>query len=218
MLAETPLTGVETMSIAIIGLGNMGKGLAKRLSGKAELVLAARDEALAKSLAAELGVKSASISDAIATAEIVVLAVPYASALELAKLPALTGKIIVDISNPVKPDFSGLLIGHNTSAAEEIQKLAAGAKVVKAYNTIFAQLFDVSPAATAKVPVFVAGNDEAAVDRVAELVTLSGFAVEKTGGLDAAKLVEPVGMLNIRLGYGLGRGTAIAPTWTAVAA
>lgn len=206
------------MTTAIIGLGNMGKGLAKRLAGKTDLVLAARDEATAKTLAHSLGVSSAPIAEAIASADIIILAVTYAAALDLAKLPALAGKIIVDISNPVKPDFSGLLIGHETSAAEEIQKLASGAKVVKAYNTIFAQLFDAPREATAAVPVFVAGNDEAAVDKVAALVTLSGFAVEKTGGLDAAKLIEPVGMLNIRLGYGLGRGTAIAPTWTSIAA
>ena len=51
-----------------------------------------------------------------------------------------------------------------------------------------------------------------------ESYTDSGFAVEKTGGLDAARLIEPVGMLNIRFGYGLGRGTAIAPSWLIVAA
>jgi predicted dinucleotide-binding enzyme len=66
--------------------------------------------------------------------------------------------------------------------------------------------------------VFVAGNDEAAVASVAELAGAAGFAVEKTGTLDAARLLEPVGMLNIRLGYGLGQGTSIAPTWLRVAA
>jgi 8-hydroxy-5-deazaflavin:NADPH oxidoreductase len=206
------------MKIAIIGLGNMGKGIAKRLAGNADLTLAARNEATAAAAAAILpSTKSASISDAINGAEIIVLATHYAAALELAALPALAGKIVVDISNPVKPDFSGLLLGHDTSAAEEIQALAKGAHVVKAFNTIFAGLFDASTSATSTVPVFLAGNDEGAVDAVAAMVTVAGFAVEKTGGLDAARLLEPVGMLNIRLGYGLGRGTAIAPTWASVA-
>ena len=206
------------MKIAIIGLGNMGKGLAKRLAGKADVTLAGRDMAAVAAVAATLpGTKSASISAAISGADIVVLATQYGAALELAALPALQGKIVVDISNPVKPDFSGLLLGHNSSAAEEIQAVAKGAHVVKAFNTIFASLFDAPVAATSSVPVFLAGNDSASVDAVAAMVSAAGFVVEKTGGLDAARLLEPVGMLNIRFGYGLGRGTAIAPSWTTIA-
>ncbi len=207
------------MNTAIIGLGNMGKGLAKRLAGTTELTVASRDAAAAAAFASGLkNVKSASVSDAVAGADIVILALPYAAALEAAAMPSLKGKIVVDISNPVKPDFSGLSIGHTTSAAEEIQSVAKGAHVVKAFNTIFASLFDASSASTKTVPVFLAGNDEAAVNAVADLVAKAGFAVEKTGSLDAAKLLEPLGMLNIRLGYGLGRGTAIAPNWLVLAA
>jgi len=66
--------------------------------------------------------------------------------------------------------------------------------------------------------VFVAGNDEAAVNKVADLARTAGFAVESAGALDGARLLEPVGMLNIRFGYGLGRGTAIAPAWVKLAA
>lgn len=206
------------MKIAIIGHGNMGKGLAKRLAGKADVTLAGRDMAAVAAVAATLpGTKSASISAAISGADIVVLATQYGAALELAALPALQGKIVVDISNPVKPDFSGLLLGHDSSAAEEIQAVAKGAHVVKAFNTIFASLFDAPVAATSSVPVFLAGNDSASVDAVAAMVSAAGFVVEKTGGLDAARLLEPVGMLNIRFGYGLGRGTAIAPSWTTIA-
>jgi len=208
------------MSVAILGLGNMGKGLAKRLAGKTELILASRDSAAVTAFAATLpaGVQVAEQAQAIAKADIVILALPYDAALEIAALPALAGKIVIDLSNPVKADFSGLSIGHTTSAAEEIQAAAPKAKVVKAFNTIFASLFEAPDAATAGVPVFLAGNDEAAVDAVARLATLAGFATEKTGGLDAARLLEPVGMLNIRFGYGLGRGTAIAPSWQTIAA
>ena len=208
------------MSVAILGLGNMGKGLAKRLAGKTELILASRDSAAVAAFAATLpaGVQVAEQAQAIARADIVILALPYDAALEVAALPALAGKIVVDLSNPVKADFSGLSIGHTTSAAEEIQAAAPKAKVVKAFNTIFASLFEAPDAATAGVPVFLAGNDEAAVDAVARLAVLAGFATEKTGGLDAARLLEPVGMLNIRFGYGLGRGTAIAPSWQTIAA
>lgn len=196
------------MTIAILGTGNMAQGLANRLKGKAETVFGSRTPA-----AGQL-----SYADAVAKADIIVLALPFAAALEAAKTLELSGKIVVDMTNPVKADYSGLSVGHTTSAAEEIQAAAPGAKVVKAFNTIFAGLFGLPPSQTAGVPVFVAGNDEAAVKAVSELVTKAGFAVEATGGLDAARFIEPVGMLNIRLGYGLGRGTSIAPAWVKLAA
>lgn len=207
------------MTTTIIGLGNMGKGLAKRLAGQTDLILAGRDAGTAAALAATLtGARSATIAVAIEAADIVILALPYGAALELAGHENLDGKIVIDISNPVKPDFSGLLLGHDNSAAEEIQRAAPGATVVKAFNTIFAELFAAPAGSTAEVPVFLAGNDEAAVETVSALVAKAGFASERTGGLDAARLLEPLGMLNIRFGYGLGRGTAIAPNWLAIAA
>ena len=193
------------MTIAILGKGNMGKGLGQRLAGKAEIVFGSRSG-------------GTSYADAVKGADIVVLALPFAAALEEAARLDLSGKVVVDMSNPVAADFSGLTIGHTTSAAEEIAKVATGARVVKAFNTIFAGLFDTPASATASVPVFIAGNDDAAVAAVADLATKAGFAVEKVGDLTGARLVEPVGMLNIRLGYGLGRGTAIAPTWLKLAA
>ncbi|MGN6490069.1 MAG: NADPH-dependent F420 reductase [Devosia sp.] len=195
-------------TVAILGQGNMGQGLARRLEGKVSLRLGARQPEAGK-----LG-----YAEAVNGADIVVLALPFDAALEAAKALDLNGKIVVDISNPITPDYSGLRIGHTTSAAEELQQAAPAAKVVKAYNTIFASLFDVPASETAKVPVFLAGDDEAAVDAVAGLVQASGFAVENAGKLDGARLLEPVGMLNIRLGYGLGQGTSIAPSWLRLAA
>jgi 8-hydroxy-5-deazaflavin:NADPH oxidoreductase len=196
------------MTIAILGQGNMGSGLAARLAGKADLVLGAREPQ-----AGQLN-----YADAVAKADIVVLALPFDAAIDAAKSLSLAGKIVVDITNPITPDYSGLRMGHTTSAAEEIQNAAPDAKVVKAFNTIFASLFVAPVGTTANVPVFVAGNDEAAVEAVAAVAKLAGFAVENVGKLDAARLIEPVGMLNIRLGYGLGQGTSIAPAWVKLAA
>ena len=195
-------------TIAILGTGNMGSGLANRLAGKANLVIGSRTP--------EAG--QLTYADAVAKADIVVLALPYDAALEAAKSLNLAGKTVVDMTNPVKADYSGLQLGHTTSAAEELQKLAPSANIVKAFNTIFAGLFAAPASETQAVPVFVAGNDEAAVDAVADLARTAGFAVENAGTLDAARLIEPVGMLNIRFGFGLGRGTSIAPTWLKLAA
>ena len=107
-----------------------------------------------------------------------------------------------------------IYLGHTTSAAEEVQKAASAAKVVKAYNTIFAPILDLPVERTRNVPVFLAGDDEAAVAAVADIVEKSGFAVQRTGGLASARYVEATGMLNIMLGYGQGLGQHVAPTWT----
>ncbi|MEQ1771675.1 MAG: NAD(P)-binding domain-containing protein [Devosia sp.] len=195
------------MTVAILGQGNMGKGLASRLAGT-KVVLGAREPK-----AGEL-----SYAEAVAKADIVVLALPYDAALEAAKSLDLAGKVVVDMTNPITADYSGLRMGHTTSAAEEIQAAAPKAHVVKGFNTIFAGLFAAPANETANVPVFVAGNDEASVQKVAELAKAAGFASENAGKLDAARLIEPVGMLNIRFAYGLGRGAGIAPAWVKVAA
>lgn len=205
-------------SIAIIGFGNMGKGLAARLAGRAPLIIGVRDASNAAEFAGRDGVVVSTPEAAAAAADIVLLAMPYDAALDFAANPVLAGKIVIDMSNPVTADYSGLKVGGTTSAAEEIQKIAGGSRVVKAFNTIFAGLFDAPRASTASVPVFVAGGDAVAVAAVADLVTAAGFRPELIGGLDGSRLVEPVGMLNIRLGYGLGRGTNIAPSWVDIAA
>ncbi|WP_375452367.1 NADPH-dependent F420 reductase [uncultured Devosia sp.] len=205
--------------LAIIGLGSMGKALAKRFAGKTDLILAGRDGATATAFAATLppGVTVLDQDAAIAKADVVILAMPFAAALEAGANRALKGKILLDIVNPLNSDLSGLSVGHTSSAAEQLQATAPEALVVKGYNTIFASLLDLPAEQTARVPVYLAGDDEGAVEAVAALVTLSGFAVERTGGLDGARLLEPLAMLGIRLAFRFGRGTDIAPVWTTVA-
>ena len=206
--------------IAIIGIGNMGKGLASRLAGKVDLVLGARDRVATATFAGTLKGRPPVLSqeDAAAAADVVILAQPFPAALEFARTAKLAGKVVVDMTNPVKADFSGLSIGHTTSAAEQIQEAAPAAHVVKAFNTIFAGLLARPESETAEIPVFIAGNNEAAVATVETLVKQAGFDAEKAGTLDAARLIEPLGMLNIRFAYGLGRGTNIAPSWSKLAA
>lgn len=203
------------MSISIIGAGNMAKGLATRFANAGHPVtLASRDETKADAAAQEVGngVSSAPLASAAQSADIVVLAVPFDAAGDVIEAAGgFAGKIVVDITNPMKADFSGLTIGHTTSAAEEIQKRAPQAKVV---NTIFAQVLqNGGQAAGRPATVFVAGDDEAARTAVAELARSAGFETLETGALATARYLEPTAALNITLGYGLGHGTDIAPTW-----
>ena len=126
--------------------------------------------------------------------------------------------IVIDITNPLAADFSGLTIGHSTSAAEEIQKNAPAARIVKAFNTVFASVLQNDGKAGGQpATVFVAGDDEDALNAVANIARSAGFRSVNAGGLASARYLEPVAGFNIALGYGLGHGTDIAPTWQGIA-
>lgn len=205
------------MTIAIIGTGNMGAGLARLFATSGHRVaIGARQADKAAALAAEIGAgaEGGSVAAAVKGAEIVVLAVPYGAAAEvLREAGDLSGKILVDITNPLKADFSGLTLGYSTSAAEEIKALAGGAVVVKAFNTVFAQLLPREARAAQPLQVFVATDDAAAKAKVSDLATSAGFAAVDAGPLGNARYLEPIGMLNIAFGYFLGRGPVVAPAW-----
>ena len=121
--------------------------------------------------------------------------------------------MVIDISNPITADYKGLTIGHSTSAAEEIQKLAPGAKVVKAFNTIFAELLPTESRKGRKVQVFIAGDDETAKAKVSDLVKTVEFEPIDSGTLYNSRFLEPMGEMNILLGFFLGWGTSAAPAW-----
>ncbi|MBI2718877.1 MAG: NAD(P)-binding domain-containing protein [Rhizobiales bacterium] len=206
------------MNVSILGTGNMAKGLAAVLSKSGFAVtLGSRDAAKARETAATLGatVSGASLKDAAAKSDVVILAVPFAAAAEtIAAAGGLAGKVLVDITNPLTADYMGLTIGHSTSAAEEIRKLAPKAKVVKAFNTVFASVLSAGGKVGATpATVFIAGDDETANQAVAELAAKAGFNTLQAGGLKQARYLEPLAGLNIVLGYGKGHGTDIAPAW-----
>ena len=94
----------------------------------------------------------------------------------------------------------------------DVQKAFPDAKVVKAFNTVFAQVIAGGPKlAGTTVPVYFAGDDAAAKETVKSLIQSAGFAPVDAGGLRNARYLEPLAGLNIYFGYGAGRGTAIAP-------
>jgi predicted dinucleotide-binding enzyme len=201
----------------------MGSNLA-RLAAKAgyEVLMGSRDAAKAADLARTIGgkVQGGGIAAVADQADMVVLAVPYGAAAETLETAGdLAGKVLVDISNPITPDYMALTIGHTTSAAEEIQKLAPRARVVKAFNTIFAQILS-SEAKTHQegVQVFTAADDEAARAVVGEFIERIGFVHVAAGPLGNARYLEPMGELNIHFGYAFGWGTATAPAWVKLAA
>jgi 8-hydroxy-5-deazaflavin:NADPH oxidoreductase len=186
------------LKIAIIGKGNVGKALAEglRRAGN-EVRFGSRDP-------------QESPRDAAIWADAVILAVPWSAHAAVTKTlgSALDGKAVVDVSNVLTPSFE-LALGFTTSGAEELQKQMPGAKVVKAFNTMFAQNMSIGKLRGERLTVLVAGDDPDSKNIVRKLAEGIGFDSVDAGPLKSARYLEPLGMLNITLGYMLKMGTEI---------
>src|SRR5215471_16671676 len=129
------------MKIAVIGTGSVGGTIGRRLAELGHSVsFGVRNvlDADAKALIGTIkgSARLANVRDAAKDAEVVVLATPYAAnAAAIAAAGNLSGKILIDVTNPIGPDFS-LATGFTTSGAEEVAKLAPRAKVFKAMNQV----------------------------------------------------------------------------------
>lgn len=206
------------MIISIIGAGNMGAGLAKQLTAAGHRVqVTSRDPAKAQALAsAHPGARVVSAADVAQDASVIIIATGYADAeTALKTLGSLDGRLVIDITNPLTADYMGLTIGHDTSAAEQIANAIPSAHVVKAFNTVLAQVLTqgASFANDQIVPVFYAGDDQQAKSTVREIVESIGFKPIDAGSLKNARYLEPMAGLNIYFAYGAGQGSTISPTW-----
>jgi NADPH-dependent F420 reductase len=183
------------MKVAIIGAGNVGKALATSITRAGhDVTLAAKNPAHAEAAAREVGANAAGSSTAAAAdAELVILAVPFEVAAEIRD--EVAGKTVIDVTNPLKPDYSGLATD-DSSAAEEFQKLLPEASVIKAFNTIFAAN-QANP--TPDIDGFVAGDDDKAKQKVISLVDSIGFTPLDVGPLRAARFLEGMAYINIGL-------------------
>ncbi len=197
------------MKIAIIGTGNVAKNLGQALSrANNEIVYGSRKPEEAKRKMPNANVQS--IEEAAKNSELIILAVPYEGAKEALKemKKAEEGKILVDVSNPLDKNWKWAK-GFNESAAEEIAKHAKGAKVVKAFNTVFAENMKTGMLGQDRLATFIAGDDEQAKATVMNLAKAIGMDPVDVGALEKARYIEPAGLLMIELGYGKKMGTAI---------
>ncbi len=206
------------MNITVIGAGNMGSAFVQQFVRAGHRVsVTARDSEKAQAVAAaNPGAVAVPPTNAATGADVVVLATGFGDAIGALKaIGDLRGKIVIDITNPLTADYMGLTIGHTTSAAEEISRSVPEARVVKAFNTVFAQVLAAGAAFAngQTVPVYFAGDDAAAKATVSALIASIGFAPVDAGPLKNARYLEPVAGLNIYFGYGAGKGTSIAPFW-----
>jgi predicted dinucleotide-binding enzyme len=190
-------------SISIIGLGNMASALADRaLAGGNAVEIIGRDPAKAKELAVALGGATVGTAGAAPAGDIVILAVPYTSAAAVVSEygDALHGKVIIDITNPISPDFKGFVAPDGSSGAQELAKAAtAGAHVVKAFNTLFSHVLAAGPAEGRPLDVFIAGDDAQAKARVSAFIESLGLRPMDTGHLPMARALENVALLQLGL-------------------
>lgn len=196
------------MKIAILGFGNVGKQFANLFSKAGhEIVLGLRSVPNQ-----ELPYPSMTFKEAAEVADIVAIAIPFTACADV--LPELaevtTGKIVIDSTNPLNTDWSPKLLGQENSASEEISRLLPEAYVVKAFNTIFADVMNEPVRDGQPITAFIAGDNNEAKQKIATLANDIGYAPIDTGGLYTARYLESMAHLNIQIAVGQGGGTNAA--------
>ena len=183
-------------SISIIGTGNMARAIgALAVAGGNTVEVIGRDRSKAADLATTLGGSTTTGEFGAAPAgDIVIVALRYADVVPVITQygNALADKVIVDISNPFNADADGLALPADTSIAQEVAKAApAGARVVKAFNTVFGHVLEKGRT----LDVFMAGDDAQAKARVSEFIASLGLRPLDVGGLTMAHWLEGTGLV-----------------------
>lgn len=203
------------MNVTIIGAGNMGLGIGTRMvAGGHNVTFVDQSMEVAQKAAATVmssakqGAKAgaASLGDA-DLGEVVFLAVWYGTNMALVKElgTRLSGKVVVDIANPLNQTYDGLATAADSSSAEEVTKAAApGVSVVKAFNTTFAGTLVAGQVGGQPLDVFLAGDDADAKAKVAQLVKDGGMRPVDTGALNRARQIEAMQLLHIVTQSALG--------------
>jgi predicted dinucleotide-binding enzyme len=189
------------MDIVIVGAGNVGRALGGGWTRSGHKVTyAVRDPA--KPELTVLRQQRAAIipsTDAAAAGDVLALTVPWPAVESSIKaLGPVAGKILIDATNPLTPDFS-LAVGHTDSAGETVARLAQGARVVKAFNTTGSNNMADSHYPGGKLVMLVAGDDEPAKKVVLGLASDLGFDPVDAGPLSMSRYLEPMAMVWIKL-------------------
>lgn len=175
--------------ISIIGTGNMGQAIASVVTKGGNTV-----ELLGK---ADV--------DKPATGDIIVLALPYPAVADViaARADQLTGKVVVDITNPLNFEtFDSLTVAADSSAAAEIATALPDSRVIKAFNTTFAATLASGTIGGQPTTVLISGDDAQAKAALAEVITAAGLVAIDAGTLSRARELEALGFLQIALAAG----------------
>lgn len=191
------------MKVGILGTGRVGAALAGAMKEAGhDVVLGSRDASGATSSPVD-GVAVVDHAGAARHGDVVVLAVPADAAGELvASLGDLAGRILVDATNRLGPRPEGA----PATMAELVAAAAAGARVVKAFNTVGSAVLGDAGFDGGRPFLPVCGDDQEAVDAVVDLAGSIGFEAVAAGGLDMAAATERFAELWIALAYRQGWG------------
>ena len=188
------------MNIAIIGTGSVGQALgASFVRAGHTVTFAAQDADKTRKVAEATGAAAAGSPAAAASlADVVVIAVPWGPAEAVAReiAAAVEGKVVIDATNPLKVDSTGLAVDNG---AEQLARLLPGARVAKAFNTLFSSVQANPGTHGTTVDGLYATDDETARTTVAELLASIGLRPVHVGPLAAARELEALAWLNIRL-------------------
>jgi predicted dinucleotide-binding enzyme len=200
------------MKVTIVGAGNMGRAIGTRaVAGGHEVEIIANDPSHAQKLASELGGSATALeAGAPFGGEVVVFAVYYPGIKDAVHQYAdqLAGKVVVDITNPLDTEtWDSLVTPAGTSSAEEVAELVpAGTPVVKAFNTTFAPTLVAGQVGDQRLDVLIAGDDDAAKGKVAQLASDGGLRPLDVGPLRRAQQLEQLGFLHISVQQPLNLG------------
>jgi predicted dinucleotide-binding enzyme len=194
------------MKIAVIGAGSVGSTLGTAWQRRGhDVTYGVRNPGDDKH--ASLGAPVVTNERAAADADVVVVCTPWQGTQQAVQSCGdLAGKVLIDCTNPLTPDFATLEVGHTSSGAEHIADWAPGARVCKAMNQIGAPMMD-APQLPSPPVMFVCGDDVAAKEVTSELVGELGFEVVDAGDLTLARLLEPFALVWIHLALRRGLGT-----------
>lgn len=201
------------MKIGILGSGNVGGVLGKGWAAAGHKVCFAsrRPQELGALLSAAPGSTAATPSETAAACPVLALATPWPiTRTYLEGLGDLTGKILLDATNPLLPDLSGLEVGTTSSGGEMVARWAPGAKVVKIFNTIGSSIMENPVFGEERALLLYCGDDAEALEVARQLGQDLGFQTAEAGGLRAARILEPFGLLWISLAFGKGYGREFA--------
>jgi hypothetical protein len=208
------------MNIAVIGAGNVGRALAASfVQAGHQVVIASRDPRDATEAATATGAEaSPSVRAAAKAADLVVLAIPFASGPDVAAniRDVVAGKPVVDVTNRMSFGADGIETDTTTSNTEELAAMLPGARLIKAFNTLFASNQSDPSVDGVRLDGFVAGDDAYAKATVLDLVASIGLNPVDVGPLVRARQLEALAFLNISLQ--LAHNGAWRSGWKLVAA
>lgn len=187
------------MKIGVLGSGNIGGRVGVHWANAGhDVVFSSRHPEKLSHLVDATGgkAKAATPEQAVAHAEVILLAIPYPMLDEvLASAGSLAGKIIIDATNPYSRDFKGLAVPEGSTGLAELQKKVPSARVVKAFNTMVAKILTEGANREDRYVVFLSGDDASAKEIVSGLIHDAGFSAYDIGDKSQTALQEPFGVL-----------------------